>query len=405
LANGLEIIAECNPDAVSAAVGFFVRTGARDEPTELAGVSHFLEHMAFKGSERRCGDDVNRAFDEIGAKYNAYTTEEQTVYHAAVLPEYLPAAADLLADLLQPALRASDFETERQVILEEIGMYEDSPMWSAYERTMRLHFGDHPLGNCVLGSAKSVGPMTAEQMRTYHAQWYSPSNIVVVGAGRLDWREFRRLVDEICGHWKARPVQRVLRDVGRRPASEVLKRGQFVQECIFVAANGPPADSPFRMAAEVLASVIGDETGSRFYWSLIEPGKIESAEFNLNPYQDAGVFLGSIGCSPSLADENLATVRRILAEVTSEGITAAELEQAKNKLGSRIVLAAERPQNRLFAVGYHWLYRRRFRSVEDDLAELQAVTLPQIRELLHLYPLNDLTLVCLGPLEHIDGVS
>ena len=123
LPNGLEVLAECSPHALSSAIGFFVRTGSRDETPELAGVSHFLEHMAFKGSQRRSADDVNREFDDIGAKYNAYTTEEHTVFHAAVLPEYLDRAVDLLADLLRPTLREDDFSMEKKVILEEIGMY------------------------------------------------------------------------------------------------------------------------------------------------------------------------------------------------------------------------------------------------------------------------------------------
>src|SRR2546422_620620 len=127
LANGLTLVGETSPSARSAALGFFVRTGARDETPEVSGVSHFLEHMVFKGTPRRSAFDVNRDFDRIGADYNAYTSEEPTVFHAAVLPEYLPQALDILADILRPSLRDEDFQTEKQVIIEEIGMYEDQP--------------------------------------------------------------------------------------------------------------------------------------------------------------------------------------------------------------------------------------------------------------------------------------
>src|SRR5271155_4315444 len=127
LANGLQVIGESSPSARSAALGFFVRTGSRDETPEVSGVSHFLEHMVFKGTPHRTADQVNREFDRIGADYNAFTSEENTVFHAAVLPEYLPRAIDILADILRPSLRAEDFDTEKKVIIEEIGMYDDQP--------------------------------------------------------------------------------------------------------------------------------------------------------------------------------------------------------------------------------------------------------------------------------------
>src|SRR5256885_2890839 len=133
LPNGLTIIGETSPSARSAAVGFFVRTGSRDETPEVSGVSHFLEHMVFKGTPNRTALDVNQDFDRIGAHYNAFTSEENTVFYAAILPEYLPEAVDILADILRPSLRGEDFELEKKVIIEEIGMYEDQPMWAAHD--------------------------------------------------------------------------------------------------------------------------------------------------------------------------------------------------------------------------------------------------------------------------------
>ena len=146
LANGLQIIGETSPSARSAALGFFVRTGSRDETPEECGVTHFLEHMVFKGTPRRTALDVNRDFDRIGADYNAFTSEENTVFHAAVLPEYLPQAVDILADILRPSLRDDDFDMEKKVIIEEIGMYEDQPMWSAYDHAKRIYFAEHNAG-------------------------------------------------------------------------------------------------------------------------------------------------------------------------------------------------------------------------------------------------------------------
>ena len=146
LDNGLQVACEFNPRALSTAIGFFVAAGSRDENPPIAGVSHFLEHMAFKGNERYSAEDVNRIFDEVGASYNASTSEEVTFFYAAVLPEYARTTFELLANLLRPSLRTADFDTEKQVILEEIGMYDDLPSFLIYERAMGVHFQGHPLG-------------------------------------------------------------------------------------------------------------------------------------------------------------------------------------------------------------------------------------------------------------------
>src|SRR5438132_13228165 len=180
LKNGLHIIGETSPSARSAALGFFVRTGSRDESAEVSGVTHFLEHMVFKGTPRRTALDVNRDFDRIGAHYNAFTSEENTVFYAAILPEYLPQAVDVLADILRPSLRVEDFDMEKNVIIEEIGMYEDQPMMSAYDRAKRIYFAKHPLGNTILGTKESVSALTRDQMHAYFGRRYVAPNITVV---------------------------------------------------------------------------------------------------------------------------------------------------------------------------------------------------------------------------------
>src|SRR4051794_20155810 len=159
LENGLQVIAELNDQARSVASGFFVKAGSRDESPEVAGVSHFLEHMVFKGTPRRDALAVNRDFDKVGAKHNAQTSEEDTFYHVTCLPEYLPRAFDILSDILRPSLREDDFDTEKKVIIEEIKMYQDSPMSVAYEAAKALHFGPHPLGQSILGTVDSINAM------------------------------------------------------------------------------------------------------------------------------------------------------------------------------------------------------------------------------------------------------
>src|ERR1051325_1024076 len=206
LPNGLTIVGEISSSARSAAVGFFVKTGSRDETPVESGVSHFLEHMVFKGTPHRTALQVNYDFDKIGASYNAFTSEENTVFYAAILPEYLPDAVDILADILRPSLRGDDFDMEKKVIIEEIGMYDDQPMWSAYDHAKRVYFADHPLGNSILGSVESIKALTRDQMQAYYDRRYVAPNITVVAAGNFDWQRLVSLVEKHCGGWNAGPV-------------------------------------------------------------------------------------------------------------------------------------------------------------------------------------------------------
>src|SRR5438128_1803271 len=195
LPNGLQLIAETSPSTKSVALGFFVRTGARDETPDVSGVTHFLEHMVFKGTPRRSAWDVNRDFDQIGANYNAFTSEENTVFYAAVLPEYLPQALDILADILRPSLRDDDFTMEKKVIIEEIGMYEDQPNWSAYDHAKKHYFADHPLGNSILGTPEGIRALGRDQMHAYFERRYVAPNITAVAAGNFDWEGFVAIIE------------------------------------------------------------------------------------------------------------------------------------------------------------------------------------------------------------------
>src|SRR5438067_11476266 len=201
LSNGLDIIAEENPDSYSIALGLFVKTGARDEDPRLNGVSHFLEHMMFKGSEKYTWEDVNRIFDEIGAKYNAFTSQEMTAYYANVLPEFTERAVEHLAHLLRPAIRVEDFTTEKKVILEEIAMYLDDPGHRVYEKLMEVHFGNHPLSMSILGSAASIQKLQRDQMAEYFTRRYGPGNMVLAVTGRLDFEQIVGLAEKYMGVW------------------------------------------------------------------------------------------------------------------------------------------------------------------------------------------------------------
>ena len=276
LPNGAAVLAELDPEAHSAAVGFFVRCGSRDEPPELAGVSHFLEHMAFKGDERYSAEDVNRVFDEIGAKYNAYTSHEQTVYYAAVLPEHLPLAVDLLSTLTRPVLREDEFDLEKKVILEEIGMHDDQPGSVAYDALSSAHFQKHPLAGRILGTNESVGGLTIEAMRAYHAEKYVGANLTLAVCGNADWDEVVRLAEEHAGRAPAGEARRDTPAAAPPGETRVVHKPEQAQQTVMLAGPAPDNRSPLRHAADVLAAVVGDDVGSRLFWELVDPGRCEA---------------------------------------------------------------------------------------------------------------------------------
>jgi predicted Zn-dependent peptidase len=399
LANGLQIIGETSPSARSAALGFFVRTGSRDETPEECGVTHFLEHMVFKGTPRRTALEVNHDFDRIGADYNAFTSEENTVFHAAVLPEYLPQAVDILADILRPSLRDEDFNMEKKVIIEEIGMYEDQPMWSAYDHAKRLYFAEHKLGNSILGTPASITALTRTQMHTYFQRRYVAPNIVVAAAGNFEWPRFVDLVEKHCGHWEKGAIGRggvsETRGSGR---FEVMTKDKVMQEHVFLISPGPPADSPLRYAADLLGMAVGDDSGSRLYWTLIDPGLADSADCSFHEYEGAGAFYTSFSCQPDKSEKVLKLVMDVLRDVQANGIREEELNQARSKVLSRVVRGSERPKGRLMAVGMSWIHQHGYRSMDDELRGFEAVTLSTIREVLQRYPLDRVTTLALGPL-------
>jgi predicted Zn-dependent peptidase len=402
LPNGLQIIGESSPSARSVALGFFVRTGARDETGDVSGVTHFLEHMVFKGTPRRTALDVNRDFDRIGAQYNAYTSEENTVFYAAILPEYLPQAVDILADILRPSLRTEDFDMEKKVIIEEIGMYEDQPTWSAYDHAKRVYFDGHPLANSILGTPESITALTRDQMDAYFHRRYVAPNITVVAAGHFDWPHLVSVIAAACGGWETGPAGRKhVRPAPGSGAFTILPREKVTQEHVVLIAPGPPADSPMRYAADTLALVVGDDSGSRLYWALVDPGHAESADMSFHEYQGTGSFYTSFSCEPDMAQRNLATTVKLLQHVQEEGITEEELQQAKSKILSRVVRGSERPMGRMQAIGNSWIYLGEYRTVDAELKAYEAVTRKAISKLLDRFPLDRLTTLALGPLEKL----
>ncbi len=397
LNNGLQVIAELNDRAHSVAAGFFVKAGSRDESSDLAGVSHFLEHMTFKGTPRRDALKVNRDLDRIGAKHNAQTSEEDTFYHVTCLPEYLPSAFDVLSDILRPSLKSEEFETEKQVIIEEIRMYMDDPMMVAYEAAKSAHFGGHPLGNSLLGSVDSITALTADQMRDYFAGRYSPANIVLGFAGKAEWGPLVELARAHCETWSGGRASRQAVPPQGTGAFRTILRADDQQQTVVGVGDGPPLESPDRYAAHLLATILGDYTGSRLYWTLKDPGYADGADMSYHDYNQAGAFFSFLSCEPESTQDNLGRIVEVYKTLMREGPTEDELVRAKNKVLARSVLRSERPMGRLASLGSHWMYHGNYLSVEDELEAFNRVSLGDVRRVLAQWPLWPMTIVSVGP--------
>ena len=397
LSNGLAIIGEVNKSAKSAAVGFFVKTGSRDETKQINGVSHFLEHMLFKGTERLSALEVNEAFDRTGAQFNAFTSEENTVFYAAVLPEYLIEVTGLWIELMRPALRDDDFNIEKNVIKEEIAMYKDMPSFDAMDRCRNLHFDSHPCGNSVLGSEESIDNLTAEQMRGYFAGRYAPNNIALAVVGNFDWDQICSKAEESCGVWQKQTVERQLADYRGSKKKDRIEKANLACEHICLMSGGASAQDKQRFASSLLAIIIGDDVGSRFYWELVDKALAETATMQFGAMDGTGVFYSYIRCGRENVDKVLDITQKVFCDVTKNGVSEDETRTAKNKILSALVIKNEIPMGRLVDLGFNWTYLREYRTIEDDINAIKAVTVDDVSSVAREFNPGDFTQFSIGP--------
>lgn len=397
LDNGLQVLAQCNDQAHTSAFGFFVRAGSRDETADIGGVSHFLEHMVFKGTPNRSAADVNLQLDEMGSHSNARTGEESTIYHASVLPEFQSEVVELLTDIMRPSLRLEDFETEKKVIVEEIMMYADQPPYGGYETIMDAFFGGHPIGQSVLGTVDSVTNLTPEAMRDYFRTRYSPSNMVLAAAGKIDFDQLVADVKQQCGLWKNFEAARQHKTPNYQSGFKTIHKPNSHQQYILQLSPGAAIESEDRFAARVATTIIGDDAGSRFYWEFLDSGLAESAGVGANEYQGGGSVMAVVCCDPEMAQDNLGRMKNVLHQAVDQGVTEKELTMAKKKIASHILLASERTETRMFSVGTQWLNRQEFRTPKQIADVYQNVTLQQVNDALKKYPMQDPMTVVVGP--------
>lgn len=401
LDNGLTVIAEINPTAASMAAGFFTKTGSRDETTGIEGVSHFLEHMIFKGTERRNAFDVNLEFDRMGANYNAFTSSENTVFFGAVLPEFQSKLLDLLGDILRPSLRQKDFDMEKNVILDEIARYEDMPSFRCFEKLMAEHFDNHPLGNSVLGTPDSIRELKRDDMQAYFDRRYSPGNVTVVGTGRIDFDAFVEKVNEMCSHWKPYDVSRQTQDgpKGENSRQVIITDKKVSREHIGIMSPAPSHQDHSRYAAQLAAAVIGDVTGSRLYYALIETAIADEAHMAHDPFDHTGAFLTFISCDAERASKAVKIATDVFRKFMDSGPTEEELQAAKNKIASSATLKGELSMGRLTSVGFDWVYCREYEPLTDQIETMFKVTRDEVTELIRNCNPTASTLLALGPLE------
>lgn len=397
LENGLTIIGEENPQAASAAIGFFTRTGSRDETDQINGVSHFLEHMMFKGTDKLSFLQVNEEFDRTGAKFNAFTSEENTVYYAAVLPEFLHDVTSLWTQLMRPALRDEDFNMEKNVIKEEIAMYEDTPHFDVIDKCRTLHFGEHPCGKSVLGTAQSIDGLTAEQMRSYFHHRYAPNNIVVAISGNFDFDKMTEDIRSQCKDWEPAEADRELSFFEGTAKEQRITKESLVREHICLMSPAVAMQDQDRYATLLLARIIGDDIGSRYFWELIDTAIADSAQMGFDSMDAVGVLYSYFQTSPENAEKTIGIVKNIFADLLANGITEEELQKAKNKVLSAVTIKNEVPMGRLIDLGFNWQYLGQYRSIEQDVQDITSVTIGQINDIIKKYEPGKFTQFRIGP--------
>ena len=396
LENGLDVIAEVDPEAHTAAMGIYVKTGARDEATALMGVSHFLEHMMFKGTDRRTAEQVNSEFDDIGANHNAFTSHEMTAFYAHVLPEHLPAAEDILTDILRPALRSEDFDLEKGVILEEIAMYADHPFWVLYEEAMEHYYKSHPLRHRVLGTNESIANLTRDQMQQYFDARYSADNTVICYAGALDFDERVKAIEQHCSNWARTGATREHPAMTFEQDSFTQTSDKVNRHYLLGIAPGPSIQSDDRYAASILTQILGEPDGSRLYWALIDTGLADEAQAQYDGRDGVGEFYIYASCSPDAAAEVEQTVLKEVASF-ADTVTADDVERVRSKIATAVTLAGERPAGRMRRLGHLWTYTGGYRTLDEELERINAVTLDDLKRVAGEWPLMPVVTGRLSP--------
>jgi len=406
LGNGLQIVGQSMPDFESVALCFYVRTGTRDEEdTRVAGISHFLEHMIFRGTKTLDWQQLKQEFTRIGAEKNGSISVEYTVYYLRVLGEYLDRALKLLSEMMVPRLDEHDFETEKEVIVNEIARSEELPRGLAYRRMMHTYFGEHPLGNYVLGSRESIRSMRIEQMHDYWKQRYVANNLVLSVAGNFDWNHVVDVAEQYCHSWQSsnRAGRLVTPYEPAKSTNHILVDTKLKQQILMITMPSIDARDTDYEAAVLGASILGRNNGSRLYWNIRQKGLAESVGCSIRTLEGTGILLIEARTTPENASVVLKLLRAEFVRLLEEGIGEDELRRAKDKWISNKVLNGESTYARMHSLASDWMTFGRLFSIDEEIERIEKVTTEDVMRTLHRFPLrNKQVLTTLGPLSEMD---
>lgn len=377
--------------------------GSRDEGRSVAGAAHFLEHLLFKSTPSRSAVDIAQAVDAVGGELNAFTAREHTCYYAHVLDTDLALAVDLVADVvLRGCCAAEDVEVERDVVLEEIAMRDDDPEDTLGDVFLSAMFGDHPVGRPVIGSVESVSSMTRTQLHSFHTRRYTPEHMVLAVAGNVDHDEVVALARK---HFRGRLVrgQRAAaprKGAGRlsgRPAMELMER-DGEQTHLSLGVRTPGRRWEHRWALSVLNTALGGGLSSRLFQQIREArGLAYSVYSTVDTFADSGAFSVYAGCQPDRFDEVVRVTTDVLEGVARDGITEDECRIAKGSLRGGLVLGLEDSGSRMHRIGRSELNYGEHRTIDQTLAQIEAVTLDEVNVVARQLLTRDYGAAVLGP--------
>jgi predicted Zn-dependent peptidase len=376
----VRVVTEAMPSVRSIALGFWIRSGSRDEPVEQAGISHFLEHLLFKGTERFSSREIDEVFDAMGAEVNAGTGKETTSVYSRFLDRHLEHAFDVLQDMvLHPAY--PDIDSERQVVIEEIAMYEDEPSDKVHDVLSGAIFGEHPLGRPIIGTADVISSVPVPTISEWHDRRYTGANIVVAAAGNLD---HDAVVELVSGAVK--PGHAGTKSLTGSPdgAIPVLRFHEKETEQYHLCMGGPgiPRGDDRRFALRVLDTILGGSTSSRLFQEVREKRGLAYSVFSYaSHYLDSGQVALYVGTRPDNVAEAMDVIGTELARLQADGVSEEELERARENVKGRTVLSMESTLTRMNRLGSSILMDVPLLSVDEVLTAFDAVTLDDVMAL------------------------
>ena len=409
LPGGLRVVTESMPGVRSAAFGVWVGVGSRDEVPSLAGASHYLEHLLFKGTARRSALDIAASMDAVGGELNAFTTKENTCYYAHVLDEDLPLAVDVVCDVvLNATINADDVDNERGVILEEIAMRDDDPGDLVHDMFAEALFGDNPLGRAVLGTVESIESIARNQVAGYWRRRYRLPAMVVAAAGQVDHRTVVRLVRKAFGAALGgdAPPQppRSGGGVPRRPARRLTTLHRPTEQAhLVVGGTGLARADERRFALAVLNNALGGGMSSRLFQEIRENRGLAYSVYSFtSQYAGAGAFGVYAGVQPNKVHDAIGIIAEVLTEVAEHGLTDVEVARGKGQVKGGLVLGLEDAGSRMSRIGKAELVYGEVLCVDDLLATVEAITPDDIRELAADLLARPRSLSVIGPFEESD---